>query len=426
MERATIEALRRKPDDERARGGRPEGFPQLPQVPAGRYGDVAFAELERRHVFGRTWLFVAHDDQLADPGDFLQVEAIPEPVFLVRGHDHVVRAFHNTCMHRGSALVLEPSGHVGRRLTCPYHSWVYTLDGKLAGYPDAGNFGELDTECLALAPVRCEAWGPFLFINLDPSAVPLREALRPVSDDLHEIETMRGRLHLVGRRSREVPVNWKLPVDANIETYHVNTVHRESAGLFLDQARTAIWLFGGGHSRMLITTRDGVGPLPQAFPAVFHEIGDLPELGTFSYHVFPNLSIVFGGLGFVFFIANWPTGPTTSRYDVHFFSSLAPADDSANRNERMIASIESVLWEDLSVLPGMQHSIDAGALRGLTLNYQERRIYHVHEQIDRNIGVERIADALKVTPALAPFVEPWADEHADPLGGPFADQLEEG
>ncbi len=405
MHAGQIDALRAKPDEERQRDGYPAGFPSLPPVPAARYADPGFAALEQRAVFGASWLFVAHDDQLPNPGDYVQVDVVPEPVFLVRGDDGEVRAFSNTCMHRGSALVLDQAGHAGRRLTCPYHSWVYSLDGRLVGYPDAGNFGDLDRDCLSLAPVNCAAWGPFLFINLDPAARPLHEALLPVSDDLAELATMRGRLHLVGKRTREVPVNWKLPVDANIETYHVNTVHRDSAGLLLDQAKTAIWLLGQGHSRMLIEIKDGVGPLPQAVPPVVESLGELPDLGTYSYHLFPNLSIVFGGRGFLFFIANWPTGPTTSRYDVHFFSSLAPADDPKDINGRMIANIERVLWEDLTVLPGMQRSIDAGALPALTLSYQERRIYHVHEQIDRQIGVEQVPPHLRVTPVLGPFVE---------------------
>lgn len=405
MDATTIESLRAKPDEERQRSGYPAGFPALPPVPAGRYADIEFADLERRHVFGRSWLFVAHDDELPNPGDYLQIEAIPEPVFLVRGEDGVVRAFFNTCMHRGAALVLDAAGHAGRRLTCPYHSWTYSLDGRLAGYPDAGNFADLDTDCHALKSVRCESWGPFVFINLDPGAAPLLDALRPVSDDLAEFGELRGRLHLVGKRSREVPVNWKLPVDANIETYHVNTVHRDSAGKLLDQAKTAIWLLGQGHSRMLISTREAVGELPEALPAVIAGLGNLPALGTYSYHLFPNVSIVFSGRGFLFFIANWPTGATTSRYDVHFFSSLAPADDARNINGRLIEAVSTVLWEDLTVLPGMQRSIDAGSLPALTLNYQERRIYHVHEHIDRLVGVEQVPVELRVPQILGPFVE---------------------
>jgi nitrite reductase/ring-hydroxylating ferredoxin subunit len=399
-----IETILEKPRREAARTQYPEGFPVLPLVPAKRYSDPTVYELESEHVFGRSWLFVAHLDQLPNPGDFVRLDGVLGPVLLVRQDDATVRAFYNTCQHRGSALVLEPSGHAGRRLTCPYHGWVYRLDGRLAGYPDAGDFRDLDHACLALRAVRCETWGPFVFVNLDADATPLTEWMRPVSDDLAELGDLAGRLHLVGTRSRDVPVNWKLPVDANIETYHVNVAHRQTAAQFIDQASTGIWLLRNGHSRMLINLRDGVDVSSPLTP-LFRSVGRLPESGTFSYHVFPNLSIVFGGLGFLFFITNWPTGPRTSRYDVHFCSSLAPADDQHHLNERIIAATEAVLWEDLAVLPGMQASIDAGALAGLTLSYQERRIYHLHEQIDRAIGAERLDPELRVPAVLGPFVE---------------------
>ena len=99
------------------------------------------------------------------------------------------------------------------------------------------------------------------------------------------------------------------------------------------------------------------------------------------------------------------TGPSSSRYDVHFCSSLAPADDARSLNERIIAATEVVLWEDLTVLPGMQASIDAGSLPGLTLSSQERRIYPLHEQIDRAIGAERLPEELRVPAVLGPYIE---------------------
>jgi phenylpropionate dioxygenase-like ring-hydroxylating dioxygenase large terminal subunit len=216
-----------------------------------------------------------------------------------------------------------------------------------------------------------------------------------------------GRLHLAGTTVREVPVNWKFPVDANIETYHVNTVHRDSAGKVLDQAATGIWLFGNGHSRMLIALRDGVpltGVMP--FPSLFDTLGDLPDSGTFSYHLFPNMSIVFVGGGFLFLITNWPRPDGTSSYHVHWCSSLSSEDPEGRKaNDLFVKFNQKVLFEDLAVLPGMQVSIDSGALEVLNLNYQERRIYHVHEAIDRTIGVERIAEDLRVPPVLGPFIE---------------------
>ena len=407
MTAARIDEVKRRAAEERERREQPEAFPRLPPVPARRYTDPAFAALEREAVFGRSWLFVAHADQLRRPGDYLLVDHLAVPVVLVRGNDGEVRAHVNTCQHRGAALLTEACGNTGRRMTCPYHSWVYDLDGTLVGLPDAAGFRDLDPAGVGLTSVRCEHWGPLLFICLDDAAPPLSSFLGTVGEDLSEMADLDGRLHLAGTTVREVPVNWKLPVDANLETYHVNTVHRESAGKVLDQASTGIQLLRNGHSRMLIRLREGLpltGMMP--FPSLFDGVGDLPESGTFSYHVFPNLSIVFVGRGFLFLITNWPRADGTSSYHVHWCSSLSSDEEDDRRaNELFMGFNEKVLFEDLAVLPGMQVSIDTGALAAVNLGYQERRIYHVHEAIDRAIGVERVADELQVPPVLGPFLE---------------------
>ncbi len=407
MSTTRIDAVKLQAADEAARREHPSTFPALPGVPAARYSDAAFAELEHAAVFGRAWLMVGHLDELPEPGDFRLVDQIPEPVMLMRGADNEVRAFYNTCQHRGAELLVDASGNAGRRLTCPYHSWVYDLDGALVGYPEAHNFpAEMDRDCLALRAVRCETWGPLVFINLDDNAEPLADFLGPVGDDLSELADLAGRLHLVNHSSQDVDVNWKLPVDANIETYHVNTVHRDSAAKILNQAATAIQLLSHGHSRMLITTQEGRSIsdlLP--FTPLFDGVGDLPDAGTFSFHVFPNLSVVFSGKGFLFFITNWPLAPNRSSYHVHFCSSLASdTDDNATLNRTFADINQAVLLEDLSVLPGMQRSIDRGGLNQVRLGYQERRIYHLHETIDRYLGDDVPAD-LRVEPMLAEFVE---------------------
>lgn len=405
MSSTLIEQIKQRAADEALRDGYPTGFPVLPPVPAGRYGDATFAQLEAEAVFGRSWLMVAHTDQLPEPGSYLRVEQLAAPVVLVRGHDDGIRAFYNTCKHRGAALVAEAAGIAGRRLTCPYHNWVYSLEGELVGYPDANNFADLDRDCLALTSIRCETWGPLIFVNLDEDAPPLAEFLGTVAQDLSELGSMRGRLHLLSHRRREVPVNWKVPVDANIETYHVNYVHKDSAALGLRQASTGIQLLENGHSRMLIRLHDGI-QVNTPLPALFDGVGDLPSSGTFSYHVFPNLSMVFANPGFLFFISNWPTGPNSSTYHVHWCASAA-ADDAEHAKylDRFVNMNESVLFEDLAVLPGIQASIDAGALESIRLNYQERRIYHVHETIDRVVGPERVPEPLRVRQILGDHVE---------------------
>ena len=88
--------------------------------------------------------------------------------------------------------------------------------------------------------------------------------------------------------------------------------------------------------------------------------------------MFPNLSIAFGGPGFLFFITNWPTGPTSSTYHVHWCASAAADDpDHGTYLDRFVTFNERVLFEDLAVLPGIQASVDAGAIDAIRLNYQE-------------------------------------------------------
>ena len=407
MEPSLVASIAERPGEERERRGYPQGFPKLPPVPAARYADRRFFEAERKGVFARSWLFVAHDDELAKPGDALLLDQLAEPVFLVRGADGAVRGFYNTCRHRGGPLVKERSANVGQDLVCGYHGWTYALDGKLVGIPQAKDFGELDRSCLGLKPVRCERWGTFVFVNLDPQAEPLRDALGVVGEDLGpQIADGEGvgPIHLVAKRSIDVEGNWKLTVDANVETYHVNILHTASAALVLDQLATGIWLLPRGHSRMLIRFKQGIS-LPFELPP-FPHASALADEGIYSYHLFPNTSIVYGGTrSFLFIISSWPLAPGRTRYDVHFFAATPGDGPHADRIKAIIEANWSVFLEDLGNLPFMQRSFETGALDAFALGYQERRIYHQHEEIDRRIGAAAIPAELRVPPVLADWIE---------------------
>jgi phenylpropionate dioxygenase-like ring-hydroxylating dioxygenase large terminal subunit len=407
MDASLVEKIAKRPAEERERRVYPERFPRLPSVPAARYCDPSFFAVERKHVFGKSWLFVAHADELPKLGDYLFLDQLAEPVFLVRGADGRVRAFYNTCRHRGGPLVRERSGNTGPGLVCGYHGWSYALDGKLVGIPQAKDFGDLDRSCLGLKPVRCEAWGTFLFVNLDPRAEPLHEALGVVGEDLGpqigDGERV-GPVRLVGRRSIDVEGNWKLTVDANVETYHVNTLHTKSAAVVLDQTATGIFLLPRGHSRMLIGFRKGV-VLPFPLPP-FAQASPLADLGIYSYHLFPNTSIVYGGTrSFLFLISSWPLSPGRTRYDVHFLAATPADGPHAEMIRTIIEANWGVFLEDLGNLPFMQRSFEAGTIDGFELGYQERRIYHQHEEIDRRIGAEHMAEALRVPQVLGEWVE---------------------
>jgi phenylpropionate dioxygenase-like ring-hydroxylating dioxygenase large terminal subunit len=327
------------------------------------------------------------------------------PVFLVRGRDRIVRAFYNACRHRGGPLVDAPSGSTGKTLVCKYHAWTYDLEGSLLGFPEAKNFprGHAST-CPPLRRVDCDRWGPLVFVRLVPGGIGLREHLDPVATELDGlVGDQSAGVHFAGAKQVDIDCNWKLPGDGNIETYHVPFLHRRSAAPLLDEQRTGQWLLQHGHSRMLIRFRR---PLPAALPLPrFAGDTSLAELGIYSLHVFPNLSIVFGGPASAFLISAFPEAVGRSVYCAHFLSPVPRTPDTEPLIDAGIAANWSVLLEDLDALVPAQKAMACGAADRLRLQYQERRIRYVHEEIDRRIGAERIREALRVPPVLDAYVE---------------------
>jgi len=405
MDASFAEEIRQRLETEKSRKTYPDGFPPLPPIPAARYCDPAFFRLERKYVFGRNWLFVAHVDELPETGDVVLLDQFPAPVMLVRGEDRRVRAFYNTCRHRGAPLVREPRAKVKTRLVCQYHSWSYDLEGRLRGVPDSENFQNLNKSCLGLGAVHCDTWAGLVFINFDRNVTPLREFLAPIlrnMDDEIGDGAADHQSRFVHKSVTPLRGNWKLATDANIETYHVNTVHRETLSSVLDQKATAIWLLANGHSRMFNGQRYPIERNPTV--PRFAQVNAVTNEGVYAYLIYPNTVIVISPL-LIFTTQAWPLSPGEMRYDTYYLMAAPISDHNRTRYERMIAATERILQEDLGNLAFMQDSFEAGTIESIPLNYQERRIYHLHEAIDRSIGEELIPQRLRVPAILEGFIE---------------------
>jgi phenylpropionate dioxygenase-like ring-hydroxylating dioxygenase large terminal subunit len=240
--------------EETARTAPPEGFPVLPDLPLGRYTDPDFYRLEQERLFGRTWLYACHDSELPDAGSYRLCDVAGRAILLVRGDDGEVRAFFNACRHRGAPVVRESAG-TARMLICQYHSWGYDLQGCLARVPDERDFVGLRMEDRGLPPVRCEAWGGWWFVNLDPGAVPLLEFLDPLPHLLADIAA--SPLRVIATRHAELRCNWKILAEGFLEVYHARTVHPTTVAPSLDTRGTVISLFDHGHQNMLSPVRPG-------------------------------------------------------------------------------------------------------------------------------------------------------------------------
>lgn len=206
-------------------------------MPPFAYHSVEFYALEVERIFRRKWILMGREDEWKEPGAYTAFERFGVPFFITRDQEGRLRAFSNTCRHRGSLIV---SGS-GTRSTfaCPYHSWVYGLDGKLRRAPGMEN-RSFDNADYGLPELRLETWASFVFVNLSADGGSLADQLGDLGKYLHSYDF--ANVVTVGRDEYEVNTNWKALVENSMEWLHHPTVHKESiAGKVTGVARNAIY-----------------------------------------------------------------------------------------------------------------------------------------------------------------------------------------
>jgi phenylpropionate dioxygenase-like ring-hydroxylating dioxygenase large terminal subunit len=194
-------------------------------LPGWCYHSPALLELERQHVFREHWQIACHVSDIPEPGNYLAMDVVGERALILRGQDGAVRAFHNICRHRGSRLVADEKGSCRNALVCPFHGWVYNLDGTLRGAARPRSFPPLDKNEFALKALECEIWQGFVFIRFAPGPQPSVAALmKPFEAELAHYRT--GEMIPAGDIwTQETPVNWKSVRDVDNEGYHVAMAH---------------------------------------------------------------------------------------------------------------------------------------------------------------------------------------------------------
>jgi len=193
-------------------------------IPAPWYVDSRVAELEARTVFSKTWQMVGRVEQVEKPGQFVTANIAGEPIVVVRGNDGMLRAFYNVCRHHAAAVVTEPCGQASI-LHCPYHGWNYGLDGSLKGMPEFDGVKDFERQQNGLVPVKADTWEKFVFVNLDPESVGLREFLGGLVKQVAPLGV--SKLHYFDTRTYDIACNWKVFVDNYLDGgYHVPHLHK--------------------------------------------------------------------------------------------------------------------------------------------------------------------------------------------------------
>jgi phenylpropionate dioxygenase-like ring-hydroxylating dioxygenase large terminal subunit len=199
-------------------------------LPGWLYHDAEFLAAEKRAFLRAAPQVVCHVSDIAQPGDWRSLDYLGESVIVIRGDDGSVRAFTNVCRHRGSRLV-DGSGGCAKVLTCPYHAWSYSRDGRLVGVPHRAEYPGLETDKLGLVPVTIEQWHGFLFVTLEPGAPSVAQMMAPYEDEvaLYRFDELRaiGRVTLRPRR-----LNWKTIADNYSDGLHIPVGHPGLTRLF--------------------------------------------------------------------------------------------------------------------------------------------------------------------------------------------------
>jgi phenylpropionate dioxygenase-like ring-hydroxylating dioxygenase large terminal subunit len=338
-------------------------------LPADWYADPAVLRLEQERIFARAWQYAGRAELVAEPGDFFSSFAGQIPIVVVRDRSGSLRAFVNVCRHRGH-LVADGTGH-RETLQCRYHAWTYDLDGSLRTAPRSERESDFDSSSFSLLPVSVEAWGPLVFVNPNPDAGPLAEALGELPTLVAESGVELERLRFRSRNEWEIAANWKIAVENYLECYHCPIAHPGFSKV-IDVDPDAYLLRQDG----LVSSQFGTpraAALADDSKAPYDPRGEVTRA---QYHLlWPNFTLnIEAGAGNMSVDLTRPLGTDRSAgFTDYFFYE----DVTSEMAEQMMAFANQVGLEDMALVESVQSGLASGMVpHGRLLLSSEHLIQH--------------------------------------------------
>ena len=193
------------------------------------YVDEGWYEVDRAGILAKSWQWVCHVEMLRTPGSYVATRIAGHPIAVVRDREGVLRAFYNVCKHRAHEL-LSGEGET-TRIMCPYHAWVYKLDGQLVRAPETDHLVDFSPRDICLDAVHVEEFAGFVFVNLDPHAAALADQSGNLETEVRHWAPDIEKLTFGKRLTYDIKSNWKNVVDNFLECYHCPTAHKDFCDL---------------------------------------------------------------------------------------------------------------------------------------------------------------------------------------------------
>lgn len=349
----------------------------ITHVPASRYTDPAWFAREKAALFGALPQVIAPSALLPEPNMAIPHDSTGRPLLITRDKSGEAHVFLNVCRHRGTKLVEGHEAVCASRLVCPYHAWTYMLDGKLIGMPRPETFPGLDKGEYGLKrlPTR-EAGGLIWFANSEDADFTEAETLG------HDFDAfgMSG-LHLFARRTHVVESNWKLIMDAFLESYHVTRLHANTIGPFFKDGITAADMIGG-HQRSAVGRAAELADI---------DMGNWPVLRsavTFAYSLFPAAELVVSP-DYVNLMVMMPQSVDRTLVEDFMLIPEEPKTDKARDHwQRSWELLDGGVFgsEDFRAAALGHQGLSSGAIGELTLGTLETGIRQFHDAIEAQLG----------------------------------------
>ena len=403
-----------------------------------RYFSKDWHDREVEKVWRKTWQLACRVEEIPNVGDHIVYEIVHDSLIVVRTGADEIRAYINSCLHRGTLLRAE--GGCVKQFRCPFHGFTWSLEGKLISIPGDWDFPHVDKAKMSLPEAQVGTWGGFVFVNFDPACEPLDSYLENLPEHFAAF-TLEDR-YKAAHVAKIMPCNWKLAMEAFVEAYHVPYAHPQVLGYYGDSnTQYDVWSGVRHVSRMISVQgvpspavtglapektveqmrRDvpffagkpievGAGETARAKLAQrarekisrssgrdMSALSDTESLDLIEYMLFPNM-VPWGGqaLPITYRFRPYKDNPERSIMEIMFLFSKAPdGTHPPPATMRMLGEHEKwsdapelgsaamVTDQDTDNLMRIQRGLRASRKPGVTLAcYQESRIRHYHETLD--------------------------------------------
>ena len=364
-------------------------------LPGWCYHSPALLDLEKEELFKTHWQIACHVSDIPEAGSYHTFDLCNERALILRDKQGEIKAYHNICRHRGSRLVADEKGQCRNALVCPFHGWVYNLDGTLRGAARPDTFPPLDKHEFGLRSIDCEVWHGFVFLRFKEGPQPsVREIMAPVEEEAAAYK-MADHVPIDGIWEGESPVNWKSIRDVDNEGYHVAMAHPALQDLYgsnyLDEpyvnglSRSFATFNASGGSRWAVKNYMKMSKPKEFLPEHLHQ-------AWVYYGIFPN-SVIAVTPETVLFYQEFPI--STDRSQLRMATYRHKTEDRQERAARYLASRidRETVEEDVQLTIWSNESMSSKSFEGFYLSDLEYGVRSHHDHLRQILPIYNVETA---------------------------------